>query len=512
MPQSYASQFVLDTGSPDGLTVVCDHVLDWVRSAQKGNGIRIDPQAGDYDLGPLGTAVITADAFASAKTWSLVWDRPDAAGREIVWRSEVRLATLGTDVEATVAVRIVSQKRVVVPERAHVNRPRLISFLASKYKASVGGQRIDVEPTRILGNSVLHFHQDTLRSPERVLPVVVVSPFNRFAGYAIDAKTLADRIAAIAEVAIIDNPRVAWEFARIVGRPFACFDGAVRVFWPGFDPRSDDPYSHRLWLAHRIEDPRRFADRLFGQLSSYAARLVRDGPIWIAASKRTTEGRLVELRERGARVEEATQLAELANEILDGSQKILEETERERDSLREENRDLRARVEQLSLAVRYTGSDDDESDSDDVAVSDVAAAVVRADDEFDSLRFLSLAYDSAEASLYQRPDEVFEACRVLDELSSARSSVDSLGSSLEEWFLQHNVTYSRFQSQTTMGKFRDEYTFPEGEHIWEMQEHLIFGKTGRDPRHSLRVYFAWDDEEKQHVIGWVGTHRRNTKT
>ena len=241
MPQSYASQFVLDVGLPDGINAVRDEVLDWVRSSHRGNGIRIDPQAGDYELGPLGAAVITTGEFEDAKTWSLLWDRPDAAGREIVWRSEVRLATLGQGVEATISVRVASETQAVTPIRADVDRPRLISILISRYPARIGERRVEVEPTTIRGNSVDDFNKQALQSADRVLPVVVVSPFNGSALYAIDAKSLADRLASIAEVAIIATPQVSWEFARVVGRPFACFDGAVRISGPTSTPRPTTP-------------------------------------------------------------------------------------------------------------------------------------------------------------------------------------------------------------------------------------------------------------------------------
>ncbi len=522
MPQSYASQFVLATG-PEGLPLVRDDVLDWVRSAHQGDEISIRPQAGDYDLGRFGKAVITAEEFEHAKVWSLVWDRPDADGREIVWRSEVQLATLGADVEVTVSVRIISANQAVVPERADVDRPRLVSFLASKHRASVGGRMIDVEPTRILGSSVSDFHESTLRSADRVLPVVVVSPFNRSALYAIDPKNLADRLAAIAEVAVINSPAVAWEFAQTVGRPFACFDGAVRVFWPGFDPAGDDAYRHRLWLARHIDQPRRFSDRLFGELSSYAARLVREGAIWTAASDSIKRGPVSELRRRleiaerqlEAHVESKSEFEELAAQVADEEKRMREVAEEERDQLRTENASLRAQVEQLSIALRHSdeepdrepASEDAETDSD---FSDVLSAVKRATDNFQGLRFLPSAFESAGRSPYQRPEDVYSAFSTLNELSEARVH-GPLGMALEDWLLERNIRYSPHQSQTTRERYADQYTFPEGEHKWDMQEHLIFGSSF-DPRHCLRIHFAWDEQAKQHVIGWVGRHRRNTKT
>ena len=205
-------------------------------------------------------------------------------------------------------------------------------------------------------------------------------------------------------------------------------------------------------------------------MSSYASRLVTEGAIWAEASDSIRTGPVLDLRKRlesaerrlEAHAEAKSELEELAEQVADEERRMRQRAETETAALRHENRNLRvenddlhARVQQLSLVGRYASGDSEESDPDDVSddaeLRDVFAALLSADDKLRGLRFLPRAYDSAEASLYKRPDEIFAAFRVLDELSSARSSGDSLGSSLEEWFLQRNVRYSPFQSRQRWG-------------------------------------------------------------
>jgi hypothetical protein len=42
--------------------------------------------------------------------------------------------------------------------------------------------------------------------------------------------------------------------------------------------------------------------------------------------------------------------------------------------------------------------------------------------------------------------------------------------------------------------------------------HLKPGRNTRDPTRCLRIYFFWDDEEEQAVVGWLPGHLESRLT
>lgn len=121
-----------------------------------------------------------------------------------------------------------------------------------------------------------------IHKPERTVPFVVVStvgaePILR----GLDQK-LASDLAGVSNVFRVDED-AAWALTDALRRPFSCYGGAVRIYWPRLSPQ-DDPYRHPLWTAQRIrapEDEEDFAlDRIRRQLrkvimSASAASVVR---------------------------------------------------------------------------------------------------------------------------------------------------------------------------------------------------------------------------------------------
>lgn len=71
--------------------------------------------------------------------------------------------------------------------------------------------------------------------------------------------------------------------------------------------------------------------------------------------------------------------------------------------------------------------------------------------------------------------------------------------------------YSRHQSETTMGEYEDYYTARYERKKYDLHEHL--GKGGnKNPRHTIRVAFAWDKDLEVVIIGYIGQHQRTAAT
>ncbi len=59
-----------------------------------------------------------------------------------------------------------------------------------------------------------------------------------------------------------------------------------------------------------------------------------------------------------------------------------------------------------------------------------------------------------------------------------------------------------------MGRFPDWYRTRVNGTAWKLATHLGKG-TSRDPYHTIRIAFAWDEPNEQVVVGFVGLHQRN---
>lgn len=132
---------------------------------------------------------------------------------------------------------------------------------------------------------------DVVRSARsaRKLPIVMISHNNDTRQPLLDPTKLAERLFGLAHVMRLDaNYR--WS-ARNLGLRHPCFDGAVRIYSPGY--RDDDPASvHRYWRPDRIagSDPEElYADIVRYVLEKSWSREVENGVLVSLAKEREEE-------------------------------------------------------------------------------------------------------------------------------------------------------------------------------------------------------------------------------
>ena len=72
---------------------------------------------------------------------------------------------------------------------------------------------------------------------------------------------------------------------------------------------------------------------------------------------------------------------------------------------------------------------------------------------------------------------------------------------------------SRSGGETTFTKYSSAYEVPWGSNGEKrtLEWHLEKGG-GRDERYFLRIYFFWDEESEQVVVGWIPSHLPNSLT
>jgi hypothetical protein len=90
-----------------------------------------------------------------------------------------------------------------------------------------------------------------LESPERQRPIVVVSLSSGDHNTLLDENKLSRDALGLLHTAVI-NPTYSWRFTEEYGREFSVFGGAIRIYYPDFNPDDDEPVSHTLFTERKI--------------------------------------------------------------------------------------------------------------------------------------------------------------------------------------------------------------------------------------------------------------------
>ncbi|MDE0333595.1 MAG: hypothetical protein OXI64_01445 [Defluviicoccus sp.] len=137
-------------------------------------------------------------------------------------------------------------------------------------------------------------------------------------------------------------------------------------------------------------------------------------------------------------------------------------------------------------------------------IAGVAEALELAARSFPDALAISLNAKSDPDVPFAKPAEVFDALAWLA-TAYRRRGAPGIEESCPGWFHKPD------QSQVTVGKYPEWYrTSFEGRTI-AATNHIGKG-TSFDPRSTIRIGFAWDEETQRVVVGYVGRHQRNRKS
>ena len=145
-----------------------------------------------------------------------------------------------------------------------------------------------------------------------------------------------------------------------------------------------------------------------------------------------------------------------------------------------------------------------EEDGRVTEIASVADALELAARSFPDALAISLNAKSDPDVPFAKPAEVFDALAWLA-TAYRRRGAPGIEESCPGWFHKPD------QSQVTVGMYPEWYrTSFEGRTV-DVTNHIGRG-TSFDPRSTIRIGFAWDEETQRVVVGYVGRHQRNRKS
>lgn len=515
----YATQFNVRNGSFEEVQEIIRHWFH--RSYQNSNSDTHELVFDDAVYRPHPGNTVRAlhrDLEEDGQFLKLEWTHPDHSDDHLQWTTEVMLAEEEGEIEFGTTLGISSDVFRVRPiGQLDVRAPGVVRRVLKAYECGLA--RFEIPTGRILveKDEVGILVNGVLEEKDRALPVVLISQDPDTGNPICDVKHIQWRLTGLAHVYEIDRS-ASFELTGLVGKVRSCFNGAVRLYWPGFS-RDGAYLRHTLYLPERIrsdaEKGREIGDKLFRILSNVASARFREGEIWRRLKKesdRRQHEQVHNLREQ-VRKQDAD-----IDDVLDDFIETFDRLREERDQLDQRVNQLEAEKENYEAnleALREQYGDNEpvleEIESEAVAepsFDSVEEALEQANTDFDHLHIWSSAFDAAKNSTFARPDDVYSALKAIAELAKIDSDNGSQSGPWKQFFEKRGFKYAPSESDMTMNLYGDERNFRDRKagQSMQMQRHLTLGGGSRE--NCEQIFFDRAPGEDGFVIGYSGRHLR----
>lgn len=466
--------------------------------------ISLDLSAGNV-IGrlPPGHSLTIKHYDANGSAIELDWAFP--GDNKLLWHNLIRTAQIADRCAVEHRIEIASAEYLLAPAYHSVGAPAVIRTICQQ-DVLIGDMRARATVYPLLYDGVEQF-VGLLEAEQRHLPVVLLTPFANGEPGDLDSQALANHLAGVAIVTEADTPEATRSLSDHLGR-LGCYDGGVRIYWPGFRV-SDDLRRHPLLLSSRIAilGPERAARSIERSIFSVAAyRFVPDPRI----------AAIISASEAAARAERAQEIVEQGDTTWE--QYALEISEKldgalaEMTALQRENENLRANQNVLfSFTEEATAPEAAEQPAGERSPASVRDAVNFAIEDCPHLQFLDSGRSSADDSPFKRPAEIYEVLSTMNKVASVwarnRGGGD-LRQMLRDAGLGKRV--SNFISQTARGKWNDDYTFVYEGKPQLFEWHVTLGAGAADTCAS--IHFLPDQDRGRLIIAHVGRHLTNTRS
>ncbi|MEO8206279.1 MAG: hypothetical protein ABI615_08860 [Chthoniobacterales bacterium] len=248
----YRTYFELADQNKPTFDAVRDTILAWA-SSRKGirveGGLNLISDSGICDVGEGFSVESRHYSGSNGIAWGLRLITPDKEP-DVSWVTETTIHQNPEGnlwISCSLQVGRISESLSPVVRLA--SRPGVVERILSKYPGK-GLLQLSPKPfgcTPDQGPLLLRL----LESPERHHPVVFIST-TREGACLYDGKKLADHLCGLAYVIMAESAGVTDELGRALSDRLNCFDGGVRIYWPGFK-RNSSPVDHPLWIRAKIQ-------------------------------------------------------------------------------------------------------------------------------------------------------------------------------------------------------------------------------------------------------------------
>jgi hypothetical protein len=508
----------ITVATPADVETTTSSVRTWIDGWYKRRGIPFrtpsPTQVGEQTLSPseghsFHSAVSVRTAEPGISLCDIDWSYPDDYDKGLGWST--RLSIFGSSEQLTVSLQLgVSGRQFrIEPAAVRLGAPKVVREITSLPSAHIGGFPYNWTPQLVRADDI-EVLCESLVSSVRPFPIVLISRDLVSERPLVDVDSLASGLAGLMKVYELADKWAAYRLTEEVGKDLSCYAGAVRIYWPGFVPTAN-PYKHPAWMPWSLRQLTHTDDLIASlfDVGAEATAFRHLEPIEITNFRNQAHD-----DERVRRRSESTTDAEALLEQLIEAETTLKASTAELAATKTENQTLRQNLDALlgaQTAPKTAEAALPQNDSDEP--TSVLDAVQRARTSTKYLHFLPTAFESASNSPYRTPSRALEALLAIEEVASLWAVSLAGGKNpgpLKTLFRQRGFDYKDDVSQTSKGKWADEYTASFNDQTIDVSPHITIGAKQADTCLSVHVY--WDRESAQVIVAHVGRHKTNTKT
>jgi hypothetical protein len=357
-----------------------------------------------------------------------------------------------------------------------------------------------------------------ISSQQRKRNVIVLSADH--CGYcAINPAIFSDRLCGVAHVCQI-YPNASYLLSKSVGKYLSVFDYGIRIYRPTLDFETDDPLRHTLYTKRSLDrmdlaEVQRsilldaFSTSVSGALKynsipTFAQIRAANATAALGQMQARTGSQQIETLRAQLTAANAASAAAQANAETSLDMAIQEE-EKRRQAEDERNQE-RARAMALAARVRLLEAGVPVDDAPALRPTEYDQVAAWVENQFAGrMKLLPRALRGLKEVSFGDVGLVCESLELL-----AREYVDGRRGNGEAWtrfnerIAQLGIVYSKSISDARAGEQGDEYFVRYRGRRCFLEWHLEKG-TARSGA-SMRIYFFWDEEEEEVIIGSLPDH------
>lgn len=467
---------------------------------------------------PDGRVRVERAETGNSDLWALRYSEPDASvpGRDWI----VEAVSVGDGSSSFFSCRLSlfskSQNFSFIPSTPGLLKDVVATMTLHNQKHVFQSEALSVDSDETLNGLI-----EEIQSKTRWWNVVIVSESND-SSFGCDPARFASDLMGVANVYYLPV-RFMEGFSAAVGRDFQVYGGGVRTFRPGFDRLSSETTSHPVIRAP-IRSNAWQVDRVHHVVGSdaFAASTQRtdfrqQSPGFFDVRQLAALRRLKNVKgtsEANAEVSALKEALEAAREEMAITLDLASQAEQERNDIREEldevraqNYGLKSRISALEGQLSTSAVHNHESYPS--TYDDIPEWVRR--NLAGRLRLDPRAERSLKKAEYKDTQDVIAGLQLLaHEYCDMRCGICSKAD-FEAALSKIGMKFSGSISKTAAGEQGDEYFIKIRGRRTLMEFHLTKG-TSYEPRHSLRIYFLFDEDDREVVVGWLPSHLDNRLT
>ena len=544
-----------------------DIALRWIEGLASGQLPDEAWEGQSFNLDTIGARRAEAVAISDSEIryWRSRLDTDDDKVPSRDWTTEIAIGEVGEEEEqvTTFCVRLQCVTRgedspfdpsIPILVREVMSTQTTYFDKGVKCVASANPQFIDSE------NGVNELCE-LLTNPDRHWGIIVFSlpehstDLNETALLKKDVEDIAKKTAGTTHVAIISGPASYWLSDRI-GKEFSVYQQGVRSYLPGFDPEIDEPFRHPLILQDRIHErgdewikkflishalqqsisyknieqylpsftnlrhlaiqsTRHNAENLHKQIDQLENNLKAAEQLINEVQGTTSEPAIQStLRNAENLHEQINQLEndlkaseELINLAEEENLELLEELEVQKEEAIEEINALRSKNWNLKDLVKVLGKEGVKSTQQEIPDNLDKFEDWCNENLLVDVVVLNRAFREAKKSQYKDTSLIYKALLVLRDyyVPMRKEGGEESIKSFKEECEKIEIEESPSGRETRQGEEGEKYLVNYLGRKKRLDRHLTKGSS-RDPRYCFRLYFFWDDENQEVIVGSLPAH------